>query len=471
MSDSNADGVSLRSSFYRYVQKDWYFVALLTLVGAACAVCYALVQAPVYSSSATLYVTSASDDNSQAAYQGSLASQQRVSSYAELVVSNSILENASTAAGFTGSVEEARDAVKATTQPGTVLLTIEARSRDSAEASRLANAVADSMVAYVENLEKPAGGGSAVAKLTVVSRATASTSPVAPNIGIYIALGGVLGLVVGVVAMMLRRRYDDKVRTSEDIDAITGSIELGVVPFDSSLAGSGLLDFSKSASLANERYRKIRTNLGFVGVDSSTRCFLITSCTAGEGKTTSSVNLAVALAESGSRVLLVDADLRRPRVAEVLELNGSVGLTSVLTGSVDVVSVIQASRVPNLDVLTAGPTPPNPAELLGSGRAADLFVSLAEEYDYVIVDCAPVLPVADAAIVAQYVAGVILVVREGSLRRSALSKGVSDIATTRTPIIGYVLNCASGSEQTYGSSYYYRDSDADSAITTASKLV
>ncbi len=417
----------------------WYVVVIPTLVLGVLSLIVGLAQSPIYAATATVYVTSGNDSDVQAAYQGSLASQQRIASYAQLASSEAVVGQALNEAGSTLDVEDVVGLVHTSWDPDTVLLKITVSNRDPSQASVLANHVASALSEYVAGLETPSVGGQPMAKVTVVAPATVPESPVSPKVTRNVVLGLGLGFMVGLFAAMLSVRLSNSIRGESDVEQVSAVPVLATVPSDSSLE-NGPIDFSTGSSLAAESFRRLRTNLAFVGVDQELRCFAVTSSLASEGKTTTAINLCASLAETGARVVLVDADLRRPKVASRLGISSNVGLTDYLTGKARLEDVVQSAHISGLSVLAGGAAPPNPAELLGSRRAATVFEELSHAYDFVIVDTPPVLPVTDAIVTSQLVDAVLVVARVGVAKRPDLSSTLSQLSTANVPVAGVVLN-------------------------------
>lgn len=430
-------------------KRHWWVVALTAALVGCISLLYCLVQTPLYVASAKMYVTSGTDADAMSAYQGSLASQQRVASYAELVDSDVILSDALNNSGLQISIGDARELVSATSNTDTVLLAISAENRDPAVAASLANRVAESMTRYVTQLEKPNDTSPPLAKLTVVSPATPPQAPFFPRTTWNTLLGMLVGALLGIIIAYGRERMDTRLRNREQVQSSVATSVLAEIPAEVSLDKHPIVDFAVGSSRASEGYRRLRTNLAFVRVDEPPRCIAVTSPGAGEGKTTTSINLAAALAEDGHSVVLVDADLRRPSVAGRLGLAEAVGLTSFLRSEGTVLDFVQRGPVDGLDVLVAGALPPNPAELLGSLRAQEGIAALRARYDYVIVDTPPILPVADAAILSQFVDGVLMVVRAGGTRSQDLANAYSSLVTARAFMLGVVLNGVPAHESRY----------------------
>jgi capsular exopolysaccharide synthesis family protein len=442
-------------SVARVIKRGWIAILVTTLVFGAVGLIYSLLQKPVYQSTATLYVTSGSEDSAQTAYQGSLASQQRVTSYTKLVDSEAVIGAALEQAPLGLSMSSAKEALTASTTPDTVLLNISAQNENRTTAADLANAVAESMTAYISRLETPSGGGDPLAKVTVVTPASESDTPISPRTKRNTALALVVGLLIGLGAVFVRDRYNNRIRDEDEFASITDAPVLASVPSDSLLKDRGLIDFGSGATLAAESYRKLRTNLSFTSVDKPFRRIVVTSAMAAEGKTTTAINLAAALAETGKRVVLVDADLRRPQVNHRTGRMGDIGFTNYLKGDGRMADLLQATETEGLWVLASGPQPPNPAELLGSKRSGQGVAELTAEFDYVIIDTPPLLPVTDAAVMAQWADGVLLVARSNQTRVPDIATAIGQIEAVQAPLIGLVLTDVPSRGGAYKYGYYY----------------
>jgi polysaccharide biosynthesis transport protein len=458
-------------SWLRVLRDGWLVIAVSTLIFALAGLIYCLVATPIYQASATMYISSTVNDSSTAAaLQGSQASEQRVESYTKLANSDVVLREAIGSANLPVDVAVARSAVTASTTPNTVLLNVRARSSDSELAARLANGVGAALTRYVAQLETPAGSQEPLVKLSMVSPATQPSAPVTPNTVRTVFLGLVIGFVLGVIAVFVRNRLSDKVKGESELETVTDLPVVATVPTDSNIEGGKLVDFAAGASLAAESYRKLRTNLSFTDVDSPPRTVLVTSAVGSEGKTTTAMNLAASLAEAGSSVLLVDADLRRPQVAARMKLPVKVGLTNWLRGDAPLADLVQAGPVENLSVMTSGPQPPNPAELLDSDRMIKGLKELAAEFDHVVLDSPPILPVVDAVILAKSVDAVLVVARVGRSKSKYVSTAIASLARAQARLAGIVLTdtkyARSATYAYYGSTSASLDSvpPADSKI-------
>jgi succinoglycan biosynthesis transport protein ExoP len=291
----------------------------------------------------------------------------------------------------------------------------------------------------------------------VLAAADEPDSPVSPNTVANLVVGGLIGLLGGIALAFAVDHLDDSVRSKEAVEKITGLPTLGVIPKAVDASSSiDLIGIEDSSSAASEAYRLLRTSVRFLGLDTPLRTLLVTSAAASEGKTVTAANLAIALAQGGDRVLLVGADLRRPRVHELFGAPQSPGLTSVLLGETTPESTVYAiDEVPGLHVMPPGPAPPTPAELLDSPRTRELFTSLADRYDRVIIDSPPVLPVTDAQVLSRSAGAVLLVVAHGETSRRGLARALELLGQVDAPLVGTVLNLVPAKEGYAGQKYRY----------------
>jgi capsular exopolysaccharide synthesis family protein len=288
-----------------------------------------------------------------------------------------------------------------------------------------------------------------------------NSTPVEPRPLFVMSLALALGLVVGVSLAVLRETLDNSIRSVEILKSASGAAVLGVIAYDETAKQSPLIVESHSRSMRAEAFRQLRTNLQFVDVDNPIKVLVVTSSVAEEGKSSTATNLAVSFAAAGQKVLLIEGDLRRPRVAEYLGLDASVGLTNVLAGQVAVDEVLQTWGRGGLTVLPSGSIPPNPSELLGSRNMSDLLVSLRKTFQVIIIDSPPLLPVTDAAIVAAKADGAILVVRYGLTKRQQVSAAVDALKAVDARVLGTLLNrtpTRGVDSYSYGYGYYQDNS-------------
>jgi receptor protein-tyrosine kinase len=309
-------------------------------------------------------------------------------------------------------------------------------------------------------LETPEGGGTPDARVVVEQRASIPDHPVIPKTTRNIAIGLVLGVLLGIGLAIIRDVLDNAVKDQQTLEEITGVGLVGSIPHDKELRKQPAIPFEKDNSAIAEAFRKLRTNLQFLAVDNPPRLILVTSTTPHEGKSTTSINIALALAEAEHNVLLVDGDMRRPMLGKYLNLVGPVGLSTVLSGRASLSDVLQKTRFPGLTVVTSGAVPPNPSELLGSLAAKKLLNAMRAEFDYVIVDSSPLLAVTDAAILAANSDGVLIMARFKHTKRDQLAHAVRNLENVGAPLLGAVFTLVpsrGNSSYSYTYSYYGED--------------
>lgn len=260
-------------------------------------------------------------------------------------------------------------------------------------------------------------------QISTVRAASVPTSAASPNLRLNLALGLVVGLALGVAVAVVRELLDTRLRSTADVEDVTDAPVLGVIGYEEDAPQHPLIVQESPKAIRAESFRRLRTNLQFLELGPAARTYVMTSALPGEGKTTTSINLAITLADAGQRVVLLDADLRRPSVARYMGIEGSVGLTTVLIGKVGVEDAVQPWGNGNLDVIAAGQVPPNPSELLGAAPMADLLDRLRAEYDAIVIDTPPLLPVTDAAILARAVGA----------RSSSSGRGPCTATSSRPP--------------------------------------
>ena len=296
----------------------------------------------------------------------------------------------------------------------------------------------------------------------VIEPANSLPSPVRPRVGLTLALAILGGLVTGAAAALLANRMDLRVRSLDALRDLLDLPLLGRVPEKAFVNGSGSLGLiarSEPFSPQSEAFREVRTHIDLANRDRTIRVIQVTSPRPGDGKSTTASNLAIGLAHAGRRVLLVDADLRRPTQDAIHAQPGERGLTQLLQGTLPVHHAIRPSGIANLDLLVAGTAPSNPSELLMSLRFAELLATVRQSYDLVIIDSSPLLSVADAAILGSLVDAVVLVARPSNLRRSDAQRTREILKGLGTRVLGIVANRVDAAEAGYGYGYDVTRSD------------
>ncbi|USX45214.1 polysaccharide biosynthesis tyrosine autokinase [Dietzia kunjamensis] len=440
----------------------WIIIVAATLVGGLLALGVSLLIPPSYQAKVQFYVTVAGGDSAAAAYQGSLGAQQRVQSYAALVTSTDITQQVVDTAGADLAPSQVARQTTATADAKTVLLNVAVTDSDPQRTLQLAEGFGEVLPEAINRLETPDGGGPALAKLTVVNPPELPTSAIAPKTEQNVAIGLVLGLFAGIGIALLINAFDRRVKSPDQLESIAGKPVVGAIPFrkaeDKEEGAEHIVPFREGHSPAAESFRRLRTNLQFLNVDSPPRVFVLTSSVATEGKSETAINLSLALAESGNRVLLIEADLRRPLVVSYMSMPDKVGLTNILSGQAEFADVVQETRHEGVDLLACGPLPPNPSELLASDMARHLIDELRSKYDYVIIDSPPLLPVTDGALLARITDGALLVVRSHRTTADQVAQAVDNLSKADATLLGLVSvanKAAKKGSTAYYDSYYY----------------
>ncbi len=400
---------------------------------------YSITRTPEYQATSKVFVSVQASGSISDLSQGGSFLQNQVKSYADVVTTPAVLQPVIASLGLQTDVTSLAKQVTASSPIDTVIVEITASNRDPALAAEIANAVASSFENTVNYLVPTNAEGTVPVKITILQQALIPNSPFTPNVPVNLVIGALLGLAAGVLISVLREVLDTRIRNEHDIEAITDAPILGGIAFDQRTPDNPLVVKDDPRSARAESFRTLRTNLQFVNAGESTRSLVITSSVQGEGKSTSAANLAIAIALSGQKVIIVDADLRKPKLAEYLGLEGGAGLTDVLVGRAQGNDVIQRWGETNLYVLPAGKIPPNPSELLGSKAMEQLIRSLENSFDTVLFDAPPLLPVTDAAILAVNTGGALLMVAAGRAHKNQVRGAVSAISNVGAKVAGVVL--------------------------------
>jgi capsular exopolysaccharide synthesis family protein len=305
--------------------------------------------------------------------------------------------------------------------------------------------------------ETGVSGALKTSNIRVVDAADPSADPVSPKRALNLLIGLLGGALCGIGMAFFFEYLDNRIKSPEELESLLGLPSMGLIPkLTSDNGGADPLISNGVPANFSEAFRGLRTNVLFSFADEGARSVVVTSTGPGEGKTTVACNLAMGMAMAGQRVLLIDADMRRPRVHEALKLQRDPGLSNLLVGAAKAADVMRQTGVPNLYVLPAGKTPPNPAELLGSKRFAELLHSLRDHFDLVVIDTPPVMAVTDAAVVGYRASGVLFVAAADATNRHAAQTALDQLEHARVRFIGAVLNRVDLAGNPYYYSKYYR---------------
>lgn len=436
----------------------WITVVVVTLIGIFGALALSWLTTPLYQASARLFVSTNSGSSLSDIYQGNRLSQERVVSYAQLLMGQTLAQRTIDKLGLDESAQELQGHIKASVKPDTVLIDVRVLDESPVKARDIANTLSEEFVVMVRELETPPGDDvRPEARVVVEQRASIPTAPVVPKTTRNIAGGLAVGLLLGIGVAVLRDSLDNTVKHREILEGITKVGLVGSIPLDKERRTRPAIAFDNENSGIAEAFRKLRTNLQFLRVDNPPRVIVLTSSLPREGKSTTAINVALALAEGEKNVVIVDGDLRRPTLAKYLDLVGSVGFSTVLSGRASLDEALQKTRFPGMTVLTAGAIPPNPSELVGSESARNVLRDLREQFDYVIVDSTPLLAVTDAAVLAAGADGVLIVTRFGQTKREQLTHAVESLESVGAPLLGAVftmLPTRGRSQYSYHYAYY-----------------
>lgn len=454
------------------LRRQWVLITSCLLLGVAAAALVTVRTTPVYSSTARLFVsTPTTADANSAAYQGALFSQQRVASYADLVRGTTVAQKVIDKLHLDETATQLSAHISAQAVTNTVILEVTANDPSAERAHLLAQTLAEVFSAYVPQLESATDLSTAPIKAVISDAAVMPTSPVSPRPLVNLGLGVVLGLLVGLGLATLREKLDTTIKTTDALHEITGAASLGIVHYAADAAKRPLVTDLESHSARLESFRVLRTSLQYLDVDAQSKVFTITSPLPGDGKSTTAVNLAITLAQAGQRTLLLEADLRRPRIADYLHLEPTVGLTTLLIGRASLDDVVQPfENAPGLDVITSGALPPNPAELLQSQTMNALLAQLRTRYDIIIVDAPPILPVTDASLLAAATDGAILITHHGKTTKDQMVQSRQRLESVEARLLGTVLNFVPFKGPAgYGYGYGYSYQAGPDAMTTMGK--
>jgi capsular exopolysaccharide synthesis family protein len=422
------------------VRKRWWLVVCAVAVALGGASTITILTPPQYAASVTFFVNAQTKGGVTDAYQGDLFSQKRVASYVDLLTSDRlatmIVENRPI--GLTAGQVQQR--ISAQAVPDTVLLKVTVTDGDRERALKLTSTLAEQFVILVQQLETPPGSNVPSVRVDVIAGPSAGTKPVAPQPLRNSGLALVLGLIVGIGAAALREAMDTTVKSGEQLTELADTPVLAAIPYDPKARQAPLITQGSAQSTRAEALRQLRTNLRFVSVDREIKTIAVSSAIPNEGKSTTACNLAIVLAEAGKRVVLVDADLRRPRIAEYLGLEGAIGITNVLAGYSTLDQAVQQWGGTGLFALPSGTIPPNPSELLGSRHMVDMLAALRNTFDVIIIDTPPLLPVTDAAVLSAAVDGTIQVIRYGKTTTTQARSAAASLAAVDSRPLGFVLN-------------------------------
>lgn len=456
-------------SVWAALKKRWYVVATATVIGGIIGLTLSLLATPVFQSTATLFISISQGSTGSDLNQGTTYAQNQMQSFARLATSSRVLEPVINELDLELTPKELARNLQVITPNNTVIISIQASASSPDRAAEIANAVAESLADTVQEVSPAGTDGAPSITAALVDTAVPPEFQISPSKSRDTLLAAAVGFLVGVAAALVYTLLDTRIPNAAALRAAVPLPVLGAISrVRNGKQGVGLVVAQDPLGHSSEEFRRVRSALTYAGVSDRLQRILITSTTESEGKSTFSANFALTLAELRSKVLLIDADFRKPRLTDIFGVEGAVGLTSVLLGDATFEQARIHRRGTSLDILTAGTVPPNPSEMLTSAAMRQLIETVAPEYDYVIIDSPPILSVADAGLTSPLVDGALLVVDASSTRRSQLSQAVTSFETAGGQIIGVVLNKA---RQRRNSDGYYTESGRSVQAAAAGSIV
>lgn len=441
------------SQYLEILRARWKTVAASVLVMLALGLTGYFLTPAQYESSTLLYISAqAGGSSSQSPYESSLLSEQRATAYAELLASDRVGTEVARDLALNATPASVTARLAARTQPDSVVLTIVATDTSAATSADLANSSARVLSRIISEVERPVeGAGPPIVAARIVQQALPATSPSAPSLVLYLGAAIVAGSLIGLAGAFSRHYLDVSIGSSQELERTLDVPVLGEISRNVEVADEPLLGWKRPQSPFSESIRAIRTNVQFLMLSSDLRTLLVTSPRPAEGKTTVACNLAASFAQVGHKVLLLEGDLRRPRIASSFGLEDRVGLTSVLLGRLSPFDATQGALSGSVQVIAGGPLPPNPSELLASERMLGLLKHLESVYDLVIVDSPPVGAVTDGVVLGSRVGGVLLVVADGVSGRPDAERAVAALKAVGSHVVGSILTMTKNRKgQTYG---------------------
>lgn len=437
---SYASGAVTFQGYLRVLREQWRVAVAVLVLTAIASVLVVIFRPPEYTAELTLYAAAQPSGAESSALEAGQLAQQRVASYKGLVTSPRVTSEVVAQLGLDVSPKDVAERVTATSPPDSVLINLAVTGPSPGEAEAVANALGATMTNLVTELEKPgAPTAQPPVAIKVVDPAVAPTSPSSPGAVLTLAFGLLAGLALAAGAALARNSLDTSIKTRARLREILDAPILGAISFDRQIRQRPLIVQRSPQAPIVEDFRQLRTKLRFLGNSSTSKVYMITSALPTEGKTTTLGNLAIALGSAGTRTLVIEADLRQPRLAELVGLDPSLGLSTVATGQSTLKCAIQSWPAGRTDILAGGPIPPNPSELLAAADLAGLLNALRPYYDIILIDAPPILHVSDAVAMAPSTDGTILVCRFRKTRQESIRAAADALDAVSAPVVGTVL--------------------------------
>jgi polysaccharide biosynthesis transport protein len=428
--------------YRRVFRERWLVLVVVILLCVGASAAAHSLRSPEYTAELQMYVAARTIPLNQTPLQGAELAQKKVKSVVDLATSNRVTTAVVLLRGLRTSPDELASRITASSGTDSVVITVLVTDHSAEESAATVNAVGEVLSRLVDELER-AGSAPDAAPLSVVAVPTAPSSSSLPRM---LILGLLVGCAAGIATALVRNATDNSIKSATQLHEASGGPNLGMITYHPKAPKAPLIVHDDPQSRAAEAFRRLRTNVQFVDFGNPHKALIVTSALPREGRTTTLVNLAVALASAGTSVLIIEADLRNPNAARILGMDGSVGLTSVLAGHVPIRQAIQRWKGGKIDVLASGPLPPNPSELLASPQMRALLTEARQHYGVVLIDTPALIPMTDAAAIAPVTDGAILLCRDRRTTRPEIEAAAETLRAVGAPILGTVLTMVTPSD-------------------------
>jgi len=451
--------------FLRLAERNRILIAVSTIVGILLSIVLTFLATPQYTAEGQLFVSTPSQAlDLSALVQGSSFSEQRVKSYAQIINGPDTLNPVIEELGLSVTADELGKSVKASAPLDSVLINFSVTDPSPQLAADLVDAIGKQFSMTVASLESGKEKATDAIKVTMVKSAVIPEHPTSPKKALNLLLGLILGLGAGLGLSLLRQSFDNTVKNEDDF----GDTQLlAAILFDELAAEKPLITQISRYAARTESMRQLRTNLQFGDKENRPQVIGFTSALPGEGKTSICINLGISMAAAGASVLVIEADMRRPKIYRYLgKEDKSAGLADLLDESKNIQSnnsfITPFPEVKKLSILNSGDIPADPSELLQSDRLEEIIATCRKKFDFILIDTPPILPVSDAAIISRVCDGMVVVTHAGQTRRNQFMGVIDALKQVQGNILGVVINMIPmGPESAdygyrYASSYYGR---------------
>ena len=428
-----------RSRYFAALYRRWFVVVLVGLLGLGAAAALTSSHSSKYRASTSLFFSVSGASSVSDLSQGAAYTQNLMPSFSALATTASVLAPVAQQLGLHKTDSQLASMIRTKTATGAVILQIFVTDTSAQESAAIANAVAAQLAKSVGTLSPAVTqGGTKQLSASVVAQAPVPRAPLATTGKKQsYAEGLVGGLVIGVLLVLALEMLDTRVRNEDELREVTAAPLVGRIT-----ATRRPLLLGDTEGRVGEAFRALRANVFAIGGGRGAKSVVVAAAAPGEGATTTAINLGLVAAETGLRVLLIEADMRRPTAARYLNLREAPGLIAVLANRGLLASAVQTLPGYGVDVLPAGGTPANPGELIGSTEMAELIATVTRDYDFVVIDAAAVLMSTDAAVLARYTDGALVVVDTRSTKRRQLADATASLHRAGATLLGIVMNKA-----------------------------